>query len=77
MILGSYEPAIQNLIQAHSDCGALFFVLAHLARIAFLAISWRRSGVSFSSLALAPSWPKATAWGFFSFFCFAISLLRN
>jgi len=49
-----------------------FFVFAHLAWIAFFAISMRRAGVSFSSRALAPSCPSATAWGFFSFL-FAIS----
>ena len=37
------------------------------ARIAFLAIARRCSGVSFSCRAFAPKRPKATALGFFSF----------
>ena len=64
--MGIFAPA---LTQQRQDQGEVFFFLAfaHRARIAFWAISRRRSGVSFSCRAFAPRRPRATAWGFFSF----------
>jgi hypothetical protein len=54
----------------YEDSSSCWRFLAHLASAAFLAISLRRSGDSFSARALppllAPSFPSATAAGFFS-----------
>lgn len=44
---------------------AVFLALAHLALTAFLALSLRRSALSFLARASPPFFPSATAWGFF------------
>src|SRR2546425_3273075 len=66
-VMGRVHVHVSTTNTDQPDVRFFFFVFAHLARIAFLAISLRCAGVSFSSLALAPSCPSSTAWGFFSF----------